>query len=92
VTFAPEKSGSFIGKLFGCGKEGKGARQPPRAQKPTDIINVKIKFKAVDLPEGASRALDAFNIELERRKEDNLIRMPAYIHCGGWNQVLNELK
>jgi hypothetical protein len=69
VAFAPRRSSSFFGKLFGDGDKEK-KEEESKEREPFDVIDVKIRFKSVDLPEGASRVLDALNVGIgEKRKE-----------------------
>jgi hypothetical protein len=69
VAFAPKKRSSFFGRLFGGDKDKQDDESANKESEPTDIIDVKIKFKSVDLPEGASRVLDALNIDIGEKKD-----------------------
>jgi hypothetical protein len=61
VAFARRVSSALKGK----GKDGKENDAPPDN---LDTIEVKIKFHAIDLPEGASRVLDMLNLDIGEKK------------------------
>jgi hypothetical protein len=66
-TVAFARRASFLGGLFGKDKAQEGQAQ----QEPFDTIDVKIKFKSVDLPEGAQRVLDMLNVGIGEKKDQN---------------------